>query len=153
MRKKTIRKNKSIFGGTRMVHKKSDKKPKGKPRGRPFVKGNKFRFPQPTCEILDDTGHESGDKGGFIESIQPIETVDVVPIELPKEDQKILDSISFTFEKNVITILLKSILKPSGGRYFKIQLILNDKIEVKPSSFVTKQSAISFWDLLKGELE
>lgn len=141
-----------------MVHKNADKKPKGKPRGRPFTKGNKYRFTKPTSEILDDTGHESGDKGGFveelIESIQPIEKVEsVVPIQLPKEDQKILDSISFTFEKNVITILLKSILKPSGGRYFKIQLILNDKIEVKPSSFITKQSALSFWNLLKGELQ
>lgn len=136
-----------------MVYKDSDKRAKAKPRGRPFVKDNKRG--KPPIEVLDDTGHKVSDPRGIISQITKsiqLETLEVKE-SIKQEDQKIIDSISFTFEKNIITILLKSILKPSGGRYFKVQIFLNDNIEVKPSSFVTKQSALSFWNLLKGEIQ
>lgn len=141
-----------------MVHKNSDKRNKGKPRGRPFTKGNKYRFTKSNGEVLADTRHESIDERGTInEETIPIphqeEEKIIAAIDLLQEGQKIIDSISFTFEKNVLTILLKSITKPSKAKHFKIKLMLNDKIEIKPSTFVTKQSALSFWNLLKGELQ
>lgn len=138
---------------------------KQKPRGRPFPKGNvkgKHRD-----EILDNPGCESGIERGFIE----VSPENPLPSEENKLDtsinkkilehdenrmqedklqSEIVESIDFLKGNNKLSIRLTK----KHNRMFRVQIFLNDgELEIRPMTYTGSNTALSFWNLLKGALK
>lgn len=153
-----------------MVHKYiNDGLPKKK-RGRPFAKGNVKG--KPRNEILDDPGCESSVERGDIEDTPlntlPIKTSshseaienDGLILDQPQiskqgeameEDKplEIVESIDFMKGNNKLSIRLTK----KHNRMFRVQIFLNDgELEVRPMTYTGANTAMSFWNLLKGSL-
>ncbi len=134
---------------------------KPKVRGRPFQKGNKKGKME--CHVLDSQGNRNGVKGGVVDPhlLKPHQNASKLEIEVlpttkedmkeqePEIDGEIVEFLEFTNGKNTLKIQLNK----RHSRNFKMKIILNDEIEVKPTSYVTKQSANDSWDMLKRVLK
>lgn len=151
---------------------------KSKPRGRPFSKGyvpHNKRKSNPT--LLDDSGHEICDKGRVIEpsstlaTVEPLngaeglevyltpEQVDTLnqtqeakmeaPIE--KEDAEkdatltLIESVDFMRGNNKISLRLSK----RHNRLFRLQIFLNDTMEIRPVTYNGASTAYSYWNVLK----
>lgn len=146
-----------------MVHKFREEESVKKPRGRPFKKGNnrgKIRD-----EILDDTGLESSYEGGNVVihdsslelmipqkvAVKHIEEL-LQEKENPKNEEKSIetvDNIDFFNEKNKLSIRLSK----RHNRMYRVQIFLNDSEEIRPMTYTGSNTAMSFWNLLKGALK
>jgi hypothetical protein len=144
-----------------MVHKEHSNGEKSKVRGRPFVKGNKRgKF---TCHVLDDSGHRSGDSGGIVDPhtfkgySDPLKIeIEAKPMTQQEENKneqencaEIIECLEFVNGKNKLKVQFSK----KSQRNFKVKIMLNDEIELKPVSFVTRSAAYDSWDMLKRILK
>jgi len=151
---------------------------KSKPRGRPFSKGyvpHNKRKSNPA--LLDDSGHEMCDERGVIElplnsstvehlnepeggecylSPEQVDTLNQKPEEkmqpLPeKEDEEkdaaltLIESVDFIKGKNKISLRLSK----RHNRLFRLQIFLNDTMEIRPVTYNGASTAYSYWNVLK----
>ena len=129
-----------------MLHTDTSEGKKGKPRGRPFKKGNVKGMVND--EILAASGHESSVKGkNLIDNTQTIEKESSIP-EIEKKELELIDSIEFRNGKNFLTIRFSK----RHNRMYRIQIFLNDEFEVRPVTYTGASTGQTFWNLLKGSL-
>lgn len=159
-----------------MRYKNSGDNPKKKPRGKPFPKGNlKGKIKN---EILDDTRLESGIDGGIVENLpenapsalelnidpieiaQPANEINNEPIkeileqkddsnQVTKKPTEIVESLDFMHGTNKLSIRMTK----QHNRMFRVQIFLNDGDEIRPMTYTGSNTAMSFWNLLKGALK
>ena len=144
-----------------MVHEDSSYGKKLKPRGKPFPKGNRRGSLEEN--LLASTRHKDGDVGSDVE-IDEVNTnttntnnefndskdsINNDSSHSFKEEEELVDSIEFKNGENKLTI--KFIKK--SNRMFRLQVYLNDKIEVRPVTYTGSSTGYSFWNLLKGSLK
>lgn len=155
-----------------MVHKFREEESVKKPRGRPFKKGNnrgKIRD-----EILDDSRSQISSERRIINSIQVSEEsptpcnkneINLSEIirsinesnEKEKSNQVIteeksietVDNLDFFNENNKLSIRLSK----RHNRMYRVQIFLNDSEEIRPMTYTGSNTAMSFWNLLKGALK
>lgn len=152
-------------------------KPKGKPRGRPFFKGyTPHNKGKPNATLLDDPGHQIGAEGGIIATpssssiVEPLNASDGINLQLPpkvveavtkltetrmeEQEQKqgeplaplqLIESIEFTNGKNKVSLRLSK----RHNRLYRVQIFLNDSMELRPSTYNGASTAYSFWNVLK----
>lgn len=159
-----------------MVRKSAGERPKYKPRGRPFPKGNKQGSLRDNVVVAPR--RESSDRGEVIEPQQnksiaepikeelkimpkPPEAVEIqqeqeTPIEIAQENEKskvpepvIMEFLEFVNGNNKLNIVLSK----KHNRMYRIQIFLNDKTEIRPSHYVGSSPAMCVWNLLKGSLK
>ena len=160
-----------------MVYNNSNPRGKGKPRGRPFKKGNKKG--KITNKILDDSGHKKCVEGETLAHHQCSLSVAVPHIEKIKEcgvkheetqtqlkeemqtlqeeqinkdtkkDLELIDSLEFKNGENKLTIRFSK----KHNRMFRIQIFLNDESEIRPVTYTGASTGYSFWNLLKGNMK
>lgn len=158
-----------------MVHKTISEGQKAKPRGRPFAKGNKRGKLE--NNVLASTGLESSDEGGFIdvpeefmdaihESLKieqdPIDEQESVLNRLPElvmnaVDRDIKDVLSGSKEMELIECVdfkkgnstLSIRFSKRHNRMYRIQIFLNDKLEIRPVTYTGSRTASAFWNLIK----
>lgn len=133
-----------------------------KVRGRPFQKGNKQGKME--CHILDNEGNRKENIGGVkdphtLKKSHGQNKVEIEVLASGREEEmkkyehengeEEIDFLEFGCGQN--TMKIKFTKKHS--RNFKITVVLNDEIEVRPTSFITKQSANNSWDMLKRVLK
>lgn len=135
-----------------MAHRETIERPKRKPRGRPFPKGNiKGKIMD---EILDTSRHSSSDDGENVitlEECNSSETAIVSPsLALPRDkgDLEVLDSMEFLNGDNKLSIRFSK----RSNRMYRIQIFLNDETEIRPVTYNGSSTGVSFWNLLKGAL-
>lgn len=162
-----------------MVSKKTSERPKLKPRGRPFVKGN--RRGKLEGGVLDASGRESGIDGGTIapepnksiveqtnKEIKPMEKQDQSKVEVlehkegltaptstevksnEEEGVKIIESLDFKDDKGNC---LKIVYSATPARRYRLQVFLNDSQEIRPVTYNGTSTATAFWSMLKGTLK
>lgn len=119
-----------------MVHPDNSKRQKGKPRGRPFARGHKRGKLE--NEILDSSRHDGS-----------LESENVIDIEKNENKLNLLDSLEFKNGENKISI---NLIKRSNNSY-RIQIFLNEKNEIRPTTYNGSSMAFAYWDLLKGTLK
>lgn len=161
-----------------MVHEAISEGYKGKPRGRPFQKGNKRGKLED--EIQTPSRLKSGDEGGVIAPslqssiVEPdndgifhqlpkmvIETLNTTIkecMETPQEikevvdDKKnleLVDSMEFISGENKLEIRFSR----KDNRMYRIQVFLNDNTEIRPVTYSGATTGKAFWNLLKGALK
>jgi hypothetical protein len=164
-----------------MVHKERGEGKKLKPRGRPFVKGNKRGKLE--NGVLASSGRESGNEGGVVaptpqsSNVEPakqeIQALNKLPelvitglekqlkeaMETPiepekeiKEEAKPLELIESMDFKNGENVLSIRFSK-KHNRMFRIQIFLNGENEIRPVTYTGASTGYSFWNLLKGALK
>lgn len=138
-----------------MVHTESGEGAKYKPRGRPFVKGNKRGKLENS--ILADTGCDISDERGIITpnrvrfNKEPLKAEGGY-IDIPettqeeKEGVRTIETIDFNNGENKLSIRFSAV----NDRRYRIQIFLNDETEVRPVTYQGSSSGYSFWKLLKG---
>lgn len=164
-----------------MVYKKRDEGTSRK-RGRPVKKEPEQPAPKrkTRSKVLDDTGPESGIERGFIEvspeqslpskeneidasgitmqlSPEAVNTVNKIVEEKENttqdKDQKeseTIESLDFSSGSNKLSIRLTK----KHNRMFRVQIFLNDgQLEVRPMTYTGSNTAMAFWNLLKGALK
>lgn len=132
---------------------------KAKVRGRPFQKGNKNG--NPPSDILDNKRHSTSATGGVVEK-QELEqeagvlgqlcdlvkdTTDTIiqdTIESKKE-LELLESIDFKNGKNTLSLRFSR----RFNRMYRVQIFLNNTLEIRPATFSGSATGVSFWNLLK----
>jgi hypothetical protein len=123
---------------------------KNKPRGRPFQQGN--RKGKLENQILDIAGLEKPVKGGVIETNDQNAIGEPEKKEYNKEnnlDSELIETLEFKNGENTLTIrLLKKMT-----RMFRIQVMLNEKTEIRPVTYVGSSTAYCFWNMLKDSLK
>ncbi len=136
-----------------MVHSNNGERQKCKPRGRPFPPGNKRG--KPSREILDDSRHNTSSER---EDVKDREIKDSNCMEKDISDfEKKFNELAYTlidsldFENGKDKISVKFLKK--GNNSFRIQIFLNGKHEVRPTTYNGSRMAFAYWDLLKGTLE
>jgi hypothetical protein len=161
-----------------MVHSESSKGKRGKPRGRPFLKGNKRGKLE--NDVLASSGREISNRGEVIappsnEVVEPYkdnfldlrglpeETVNkflennglkVIEEEGKKESKPVppnqmIDSIEFVNGNNKLKI---AFLK-KHSRQYRIQVFLNEDTEIRPLTYTGSSTANAFWGFLKSSLK
>lgn len=128
-----------------MVYSNDSERQKNKPRGRPFPRGNKRGKLE--NEILDNLRHDTNDKGEFIEN--DIKTSEDFEKGFNEISNTIIDFIEFENGKDKISV--KFIKK--GNNSFRIQIFLNEKYEIRPTTYNGSSTAFAYWNLLKGILK
>jgi hypothetical protein len=128
-----------------MVHSDNSKRQKLKPRGRAFPRGNKFGKLE--SEVLDNTRHDTSSKGEVIEN--KIESVEDFEKKFNALSCQLIDSLEFENGKDKISI---QFIK-RGNNSFRIQIFLNDKNEIRPTTYNGSSMAFAYWNLLKGTLK
>jgi hypothetical protein len=114
---------------------------------------------------LDDSGRKTISKGGitFPHTLNVVQAPLKPKIELtekqtekmkeslPKKniEIEIIDCIEFVNGKNKLKIQFSK----KTSRIFNVKIMLNDEIELKPLSFVTKSLATDSWEMLKRVLQ
>ncbi len=132
-----------------MVHRIKGIGEKGKPRGRPFKKGEStintkhddgVRKRMSKNNVLDDTRHETSVRGE-----------DVEPKEASREQllkyETLVDQIEFTDEQGNN---LKLRFMRLSTRLYRMQVLLNDSVEIKPVTYSGSAMGNNYWNLLKG---
>lgn len=66
-----------------------------------------------------------------------------------KGDTVTLDELLFSDGNNVVKIALRQ----KANRVCRMQIFLNDSLELRPTTYVGKCSAMNFWNLLKESLK
>lgn len=61
----------------------------------------------------------------------------------------IVESLKFTLHDNQLKIVLKKL----PNRNYRVQIFLNDTIEIRPTTYTGHVPAMAYWNLLKGALE
>jgi hypothetical protein len=124
-------------------------------RGRPFTKGNVKG--KPTERIKGSIDDQMVVRGGDIAQskdksteaektalkpkIDPIPEKDTAPV--------LVDQIIFKDDKgNEVKVCLFS----TKTRHFRMQVFLNEKMELRPTTFTGNNAAMSFWELFKKNL-
>lgn len=144
-----------------MVYREISETEKNKPRGRPFTKGNKRGKNEDT--VLVDSRPSVSYKGGVItssqkqSSVEPIkaeisqnlEVIDDNETENVEDENKTVDSLEFKNGNNTLSIRFSSV----NNRRYRIQVFLNDQLEVRPVTYQGSSSGNAFWKLLKGALK
>ena len=161
-----------------MVHETISTGYKGKPRGKPFEKGNKRG--KLTSEVSSFTRLESSYERGVVAPslnssiVEPdnsginfqlpkraMETLDTTIkefMETPQEVKEdfeekkpleIVDSMEFKNGENTLTIRFSR----KDNRMYRIQVFLNDDTEIRPVTYSGASTGNSFWKLLKGALK
>lgn len=156
-----------------MVHKSDSKGFKYKPRGRPFTKGNVKG--KPRSEIVGPSGRESSVSGGAIApaidlskkeplkqeikdmKATTLETKEGESIDLEEttsntqehDNDENIDTIEFHQGQNV----LKFVLRKKDNRMYRMQIFLNEDQEIRPVTYNGRNTAMAFWNLLKGSLK
>ena len=162
-----------------MVHNDINEGKKPRSKGRPFAKGNIKG--KPRDEILASTGHQSSLGGEVIASnpkssiLEPVkeslegkkelekaisrDCPETPPTTLPAieaiAESKALpepvpvDSIEFKQDENI----LKIVLSRKHNRMYRVQIFLNDSIEIRPTTYTGSAPAMGFWNLLKNSLK
>lgn len=140
-----------------------------KARGRPFVKGNVKGKPpeelmiedtqekeEAICAVEDEFTKETSFEK-ITHSIPPSQPKkrqkkESKQTELKKEDNEVnlnselVESLDFFDGENKLSIrLLKT-----PNRLYKINVILNDKLEIRPTTYPGAVAGVSYWNLLKG---
>lgn len=135
-----------------MAHGKTIERPKRKPRGRPFPKGNiKGKIMD---EVLDSARHSSGDDGTNVitieESNRSETAIACASLALPRDkgELEVLDSMEFRNGDNKLSIRFSK----RSNRMYRIQIFLNDETEIRPVTYNGSSTGVSFWNLLKGAL-
>jgi hypothetical protein len=149
-------------------------------RGKPFEKGNQYHKKRKSQgKNMDDTGCESSVEGGVVtsnpqpSSIEALETensplqslhelvVDTTNQILSEtlsdkkvviddgKGSKLVDSLDFFNGENKLSIRFSK----CQNRMFRIQIFLNDEIEIRPVTYTGARTGESFWELLKGNLK
>lgn len=159
-----------------MVHKTISEGQKGKPRGRPFPKGNKRgKFEN---NLLASSRSESSSEGGFIDV--PEEFMDAIHESLSvnqgsteNESESVLNKLPelvmnavdkdikdvlggakemeliecLDFKKGNSTLSIR--FSKRHNRMYRIQIFLNDKLEIRPVTYTGSRTACAFWNLVK----
>lgn len=141
-----------------MVHNDINEGKKPRSKGRPFTKGNIKG--KPRDEILAPTGHQIGVGGEviapdtqssilepLIESIQEETTTE--PPKIALAEPVPIDSLEFKHNENI----LKIVLSRKHNRMFRVQIFLNESIEIRPTTYTGSAPAMAFWNLLKNSLK
>lgn len=109
-----------------MVHRESSQGKKGKPRGRPFVRGNKRGKIENS--VLDASGHESGDEGGIITPLTQSAAVESIKHSYDELEQQGKDTLKELIEgpkEDMGCLEPDSILK--GG----LRISIHEQIPIK----------------------
>ncbi len=146
---------------------------KSKPRGKPFVKGNKKG--KIMDEIQPDSGHKTRVKRGDLKSQETpvaevesqkenllnklpqavMETSDQIirdNLDSKKEEipaDEMVESIDFKNGENILSIRFSK----RHNRMYRIQVFLNNETEVRPVTYTGASTGNSFWRMLKGALK
>lgn len=173
-----------------MVHSDDSKRPKYKPRGRPFPKGN--HKGKTGDSVLDASGRESGVGGDIVAPLpnksivgqkngivaenleikegRLMRTDENKPVHyeqspIPSDEEKTKEETpetrvvgvgasetvdSLTFSNGNDT--LKIVLIKKHNRMFRLQMFLNENIEIRNNTFNGASQAYNYWDLLKNSL-
>lgn len=147
-----------------MVHEDTSPRQKNKPRGRPFPKGNKRGKLE--SDLLAFERHETSDGREIVEQEQeqhptldvqlPLKAVEMIQsvietpqvTEIPKEVEMV-ESIDFINGENKLSIRYSR----KQNRSFRLQVFLNDEMEIRPVTYQGSSTSYSFWNLLKGSLK
>lgn len=123
-----------------------------RPRGRPFVKGN--RFGKPPVEILDDSRREISYGGEALKKevsiVMPEPENEPVEQENEQEIENKIDSDEIVFLNGENKISIKFF--KCEQRRFHIKLMLNDEIEIRPMNFSGGKNGRLYWKMLKDSL-
>lgn len=121
-------------------------------RGRPFEKGNQYyQKRKAAAPIAVDRGPEISHEG------RDLNEDDLEDASLIQESEstnqsvyQILETMEFKDQnENTLNIRFTRV----NNRRIRVQVFLNDKIEVRPVSYQGSSSAYAFWILLKGALK
>lgn len=116
--------------------------------------------PQPplneNLEPCGDVGTMQADDGSNVFYQLPkaiVETIDQMTKQelstpVPPVDE-LVDNISFSDGKNT----LKIVFIKKQNRMYRIQIFLNDNMEIRPATYTGSNTAEMFWKLLKGSLK
>ena len=158
-----------------MVHTEPSEGKKYKPRGRPFVKGNKRGKLENS--VLADSRHDRSNQGRVVSltpeigNTEPLNGQGVLsqlpslvmntldnnlkeametPTETKEEgDTKTIETMDFKNGDNTLSIRFSAV----NNRRYRIQVFLNDETEVRPVTYQGSSSGYAFWKLLKGALK
>jgi hypothetical protein len=120
-----------------------------RPRGRPFAKGNKKGKVE--GNHMDSPRRENGDRGETISA--PDKSTNTERLNEPElnancQGNEPIDFIEFKNEKNSLKITLSK----KQNRMYRIQIFLNDTIEIRPITYNGASTAMNFWNMLKSSL-
>lgn len=161
-----------------MVHREPSKREKSKIRGRPFPKGNKRGKLENS--VLDASGHKSSAERGTLdlptksnvvekESLLDIHSkesniINIKPtlsdaVNNPTTEEtkpvpdsqalELIEEIEFKNGENTLKITFKK----KHNRMFRVQVFLNDTLEMRPATYSGATTAFAFWNLMKGSLK
>lgn len=156
-----------------MVFEDDSERPKAKPRGRPFPKGN-IKGKDRSMHMAS-ARHERSVSGATIalgiqnEIEEPVKEKIGVAAELPPLAPQVsaedpIKKVLAKDEKNVQFIdsldfrddngnTLRIVLSNNQNRSYRLQIFLNDKREIRPITYNGRTSACEFWELLKESLK
>lgn len=143
-----------------MVHTKVSGGSQDRVIGRPFQKGN-YKG-KPRNEILDSKRPAIGNKQADIapdekqasktplkeEKMEP-QNLPVVKKEVEAEENILVEAIEFKNGDNALRITLMR----KTNRVYRIQVFLNDGLEIRPSTYTGSSGAMNVWKLLKSYLK
>jgi len=166
-----------------MVHKEPGERAKHKPRGRPFLKGNNKGKPTDhvlansghesrpsgetlahaqdflnTMQLKKDSIDMQSEKTPMLENstlstpsnpinIEPTQTEAITPPDT--EENIAIETIEFKNGDDT----LKIILYKKHNRMYRVQIFLNDNIEIRPVTYTGANTALGYWNLLKRSLK
>lgn len=143
-----------------MVHQESGPRKTSKPRGRPFPKGNKRGKLE--GDLLVTERHQISDGGEIINQESSAElklpakavemmqsVIDAPKIETSSKEIELVESIDFMHGENKLSLRYSR----KQNRSFRLQIFLNDELEIRPVTYQGSSTSYSFWNLLKGSLK
>lgn len=143
-----------------MVHTSTSERQQYKIRGNKVPKrdnGGKFK-----TEILDTKGPETCSEGGIVirgcvteklhkPVIKKSDSIIKENLSSPEKENSdvMIETLEFKNGENVLSIRFSK----KNNRHLRIQVFLNDDIEIRPVSYTGSSTGNSFWNLLKGALK
>lgn len=103
------------------------------------------QLPKLVIETIDNT------ETNQVEEIEPVEPVAEIKEEVKKElkDLETIESIDFKNGDNTLSIRFSK----RHNRMYRIQVFLNNELEIRHVTYTGASTGYAFWNLLKGALK
>ena len=110
----------------------------------------KSEIPAEKKIVLDQETKRFNDSVGEIQRMTRYQSkIENPVVEEKKEESSIVDMLDFTTGKNTLSI--KLVKKPN--RMYRVQIYLNENIEIRNATYTGASQAFAFWNLLKNTVK
>jgi hypothetical protein len=125
------------------------RKKKLKPRGKPFPKGNKKGRIKQECSMEKMVYVDMEEKEEEFVIIPPKFIEPLESLEKKHTTPELIDCIDFNNGKNKLSIRFSKL----NNRMYRIQMFLNDELQIRPVTYNGSSTGKTFWNLLKGSMK